>query len=106
MPARIAFYPFRYVKELEKKWNKNEKGNIYRTFTTFTLTFFFFPGKISPKKRINKYNLQNEEILKCLHRLKWGKKKKKSPDSYILVFSLCLHVCRILTKYLYPKFSL
>jgi hypothetical protein len=45
--------------------------------------------------------------LKCLHRLKWGKKKKKkSPDSCILVFSLCLHGCRRLTKYLYPKFSL
>lgn len=53
MPARIAFYPFRYVKELEKKWNKNGKGNIYRTFTT-ALSFFFFPGKISPKKRIKK----------------------------------------------------
>jgi hypothetical protein len=39
MPARIAFYPSRYVKELEKKRNKKEKGNIYRTFTTVLTSF-------------------------------------------------------------------
>jgi len=69
MPARMAFYPFRYVKELEKKRNKKEKGNIYRTFTT-VLTFFSFLAKFRQKSELTNKNFQNEVILKFLHRLK------------------------------------